>query len=213
MKAAWCVAALLAGVLSIPTAARALPLEDESLDRPRFYLGFGPLYGIENFQLPHLSANLPPAISDVDPDVDESYGAEARVGYRFHPHLAAELQGQYNGQFDVNGDTRSPIGKPLLGTVRVVTGTANLKAFILRGPIQPYLLGGVGILWADTEDKVEGAKLPVGDVEFAGRGGLGVDFYVAPMLAITAEGSYVAPTGSLARYGLAAVTVGAQWHF
>lgn len=113
----------------------------------------------------------------------------------------------------MDGDIGGAVGKPTLGTVRAVTTTANLKVFALRGPIQPYALGGLGFLWADTEDKVAGARLPVGDVEFAGRGGIGVDAYVSPMLAITAEGSYVAPTGGLARYGLAAITVGMQWHF
>jgi hypothetical protein len=133
-----------------------------------------------------------------------------RAGYRFHPHLAAELQGQYNGLYDVKGNT---VGRPLLGSVEVITSTANLKVFALRGPVQPYALGGVGIMWADTEDRAAGAKLPLGDVEFAGRGGLGVDVYLSPMLALTAEGSYVAATGGLAGYGVAAIVFGAQWHF
>jgi opacity protein-like surface antigen len=217
MKAAWCVAALLAGFIAVPASARAeLPLDkDASLDRPRFYLGFGPLIGVENFHVGTQSASFGgPTVSGMNADIDDaSYGGEMRVGYRFHPYLAAELQGQYNGQFDVKGDTHGPLGRPLLGTVRAVTSTANLKLYALTGPVQPYALGGVGMLWADTENKASGADLPVGDVEFAGRGGLGVDTYISPMLAITAEGSYVAPVGSLARYGLAAITVGMQWHF
>jgi hypothetical protein len=119
-----------------------------------------------------------------------------RAGYRFHPNLAAELQGQYNGQFDVKGNT---IGRPLLGSVRTVSSTANLKVYpftgILTEIVQPYALGGLGILWADTEDRAPGAQLPLGDVEFAGRGGLGVDTYIAPMLAFTVEGTYIAPSG------------------
>jgi hypothetical protein len=219
MKATWYLAAFLAaGAVAMPPTAVAMQHmehddDDEDYDRNRVYFGVGPLYGIENFKLHHLSMSEPAAISDADPDVDQSYGAEARVGYRFHPHLAAELQGQYDGDFDVYADTRSPIGKPLAGSVRVISSTANLKVFMLRGPIQPYALGGLGILWADTDDEAAGADLPTGDVEFAGRGGLGVDFYLSPALAITAEGTYLAPTGSLARYGLAAITVGAQFHF
>ncbi len=210
MKAAWCVAALMTAIITLPTPARAvLPLEDESLDRPRFYLGFGPLIGIENFGVGNQAASE--SGPDINADVDDvAWGAEMRAGYRFHPHLAAELQGQYNGQFDVKGNT---IGRPLLGSVRTVSSTANLKVYALRGPVQPYALGGLGILWADTEDKLAGVRLPVGDVEFAGRGGIGVDTYIAPMLAFTVEGTYLAPTGNLAGYGHAAITAGMQWHF
>ena len=211
MKAAWCVAALMTAIVTLPMPARAagLPLEDESYDRPRFYLGFGPLIGIENFHLGNQNASFdgPDINADV---VDQTWGAEMRAGYRFHPHLAAELQGQYNGQFEVKGNT---IGRPLLGEVTAVTGTANLKVYALRGPVQPYALGGLGILWADTEDKADGADLPTGDIEFAGRGGIGVDAYISPMLAFTVEGTYIAPTGSLAGYGHAAITAGMQWHF
>jgi hypothetical protein len=211
MKAAWCVAALMTAIVTLPMPARAagLPLEDESLDRPRFYLGFGPLIGIESFHVGNQAASE--SGPDINADVDDvAWGAEMRAGYRFHPHLAAELQGQYNGQFDVKGNT---IGRPLLGSVRTVSSTANLKVYPLTGIVQPYALGGVGILWADTEDKLAGARLPVGDVEFAGRGGIGVDTYIAPMLAFTVEGTYIAPTGSLAGYGHAAITAGMQWHF
>ena len=211
MKVAWCVAALLSAIISLPTPARAagLPLEDESLDRPRFYLGFGPLIGIEDFKVGNQPTS--PGGPTVNADVtDQGWGGEMRAGYRFHPHFAAELQGQYNGQYDVKGNT---IGRPLLGTVRTVSSTANLKVYALRGIVQPYALGGVGILWADTEDRSPGAQLPLGDVEFAGRGGIGVDTYIAPMLAFTVEGTYIAPTGGLSGYGNAAITAGMQWHF
>ena len=215
MKAAWCVAALLSAVVTfpMPTRAAGLPLEDESLDRPRFYIGFGPLIGIEDFKVGNQPTS--PGGPTVNADVtDQAWGAEMRAGYRFHPNLAAELQGQYNGQFDVKGNT---IGRPLLGSVRTVSSTANLKVYpftgILTDIVQPYALGGLGILWADTEDRAPGARLPLGDVEFAGRGGLGVDTYIAPMLAFTVEGTYIAPAGGLSGYGHAAITAGMQWHF
>jgi opacity protein-like surface antigen len=211
MKAAWCVAALLAGFVVASPSHAQLPLDkDAPLDRPRFYFGFGPLIGIENFDdIGQQSAS--PGGPTISADVDDvGWGGEMRAGFRFHPHLAAELQGQYNGQFDVKGNT---VGRPLLGSVRTVSSTANLKVYALTGPVQPYALGGVGFLWADTEDKLDGAHLPVGDVEFAGRGGIGVDTYISPMLAVYMEGTYVAPVGTLAGYGFAAMTAGVQWHF
>lgn len=221
MKAAWwCVAALFAATLVASSPALAMQHldndedEEEALDRNRFYFGLGPLYGVENFRLRHQNANLPAPTGGLDANVDQSYGAEARAGYRFHPHLAVELQGQYNGDFDVHTDAASPVGSVELGSVRLISSTANLKAYMVSdGPVQPYALGGVGILWADTDDRVAGSNLPHGDVEFAGRGGLGVDFYLSPMVAFYVEGTYLAPTGSLARFGNAAIAAGAQWHF
>lgn len=205
---AWRVAASLAGLIAVSAPALALPLENEDLDRPRFYIGLGALFGVEDLHVgnQNTGAGTPSVSADID---DLNWGGEVRAGYRFHPHLAAELQGQYNGLYDVRGNT---VGRPLLGSVEVITSTANLKVFALRGPVQPYALGGVGMMWADTEDRVS-TNLPLGDVEFAGRGGLGVDVYVSPMLALTAEGSYVAPTGNLSGYGIAAIVFGAQWHF
>ena len=210
MKKRWlAAAALMAGFVSVTAQALALPLENEDLDRPRFYLGLGALVGIEDLNVGKQPFGAGGSAVGVDV-ADQNWGGEVRAGYRFHPHLAAELQGQYNGLYDVKAET---VGHPLLGSVEVVTTTANLKAFVLRGPVQPYVLGGVGIMWADTEDRVAGAKLPLGDVEFAGRGGLGVDFYLSPMLAVNLEGSYVAAAGGLAGYNVAALGAGVQWHF
>ena len=210
MKKRWfAAAALMAGFVSMTAQALALPLENEDLDRPRFYLGIDALVGIEDIDVG--KQPFGPGGSSIGVDVsDQNWGGGMRAGYRFHPHLAAELPGQYNGLYEVKGQT---VGHPSLGSVEIITTTANLKAFVLRGPIQPYVLGGVGVMWADTEDRVAGAKLPLGDVEFAGRGGLGVDFYLSPMLAVNLEGSYVAAAGGLAGYNVAALGAGVQWHF
>ena len=211
MKAAWCAAAFLAGFIALPMPVRAqLPLDkDAPLDRNRFYIGLGALVGVEDLGVGKQPTSTGGPSTSVDID-DVNWGGEVRAGYRFHPHLAAELQGQYNGLYDVKANT---VGRPLLGSVEVITSTANLKVYPIGGPIQPYVLGGVGIMWADTEDRAAGAKLPLGDVEFAGRGGLGVDMYISPLLAVYAEGSYVAATGGLAGYNVAAMVFGAQWHF
>jgi hypothetical protein len=211
MKAAWCAFALLAGLAALPTASVAqLPLDkDAPLDRSRFYVGLGAIVGLEDLNVGNQPAGPGGSSASVDVN-DVNWGGEVRAGYRFHPHLAAELQGQYNGLYDVKANT---IGRPLVGSVEVITSTANLKVYPLTGMVQPYLLGGVGMMWADTEDRAAGAKLPLGDVEFAGRGGLGVDVYISPMLAVYAEGSYVAAAGGLAGYNVAAMVFGTQLHF
>src|SRR5262245_4643482 len=145
MKKRWfTAAALTAGFVSMTAQALALPLENEDLDRPRFYLGIDALVGIEDLDVS--KQPFGPGGSLVGVDVSEqNWGCGMRAGYRFHPHLAAELQGQYNGLYEVKAQT---IGHPSLGSVEIITTTANLKAFFLTGPVQPYALGGVGIMWA-----------------------------------------------------------------
>ena len=63
----------------------------------------GGAYVIEQFDLPDATIRLPESpIFHFDVDGGDSWGAEARVGYRFRPNLAAEGQLQY---YDTSGST------------------------------------------------------------------------------------------------------------
>src|SRR4030095_8208763 len=125
MKAGWCACAFLAGLPALPASSSdQLPLDkDAPLDRPRFYIGLGALLGVEDLNLRQQPVGGTSTNVDID---DVNWGGEVRAGYRFHPNLAAELQGQYNGLYEVRANT---IGRPSLGSVEVITSTANLKVY------------------------------------------------------------------------------------
>lgn len=183
--------------------------DDDEFDRTGPYFGFDALFGVDNFDLPDQN---PTGLTLLDTEVEHGWGGGGRVGYRFHEYLAAELQGQLNGVFTVDGETT--VGRVPLGDVKIATGTANLKFFPLpHSRVQPYLLGGVGMMWGDTSDESAGASLPSNNYEFVGRTGLGLDVYVFPELSVTLEGTYLLPAGTLDDYQHAAALVGVQWHF
>lgn len=70
---------------------------DPDFDCPRFYLGFGALWAIENFHTGSrfINGGRSPVGANPTVDVDDSFGSEGRVGYRILRHLAIEGQAQY----------------------------------------------------------------------------------------------------------------------
>ena len=80
---------------------------------------------------------------------------------------------------------------------------------------KPYLILGAGAMCMNLE---RGAfnNAPVHDddrTEFAGRGGLGFDFYLFDDVVLFGEATYVQATGALADYPFAAFAFGAQYRF
>ena len=132
----------------------------------------------------------------VSGDVDDTHGISGRLGYRFHPHIAVELQADRYQDFDVDG---TALGVPFDGKVEAWSLMSNGKAYLLTGQFQPYGLLGAGILDADitlTDDLGLGIKVSEDDTAFAWQVGAGVDYYLQDKdLAVTVEGAYHVPTG------------------
>ena len=75
----------------------------------------------------------------VSVEVKETVGADVRVGYRFHPHFACELQFQF---LSLTDDIEVQGIKVLELETWALTG--NLKGYVLTGRIQPFLAAGHG---------------------------------------------------------------------
>lgn len=162
-------------------------------------------------------------------DLENSYGAGARLGYRFHPHLAAEVEYQWLGGFDCEGHARCYVtGGPEVGGLKIKeysahVGTVNAKAFVLTGRVQPYALVGVGggsfevnkearILLPDGESYGESSySSHRGD--FVSRYGIGVDLYGDESWAMFTEAAYVLPFGSLRDLDYVSIEWGFLWRF
>jgi len=142
--------------------------------------------------------------------VEEPLGLGARVGYRFHPHLAAEVQFQWFAnaavQFIDEDETVTAI------KLETLTFTGNVKGYLLAGRIQPFLLVGVGLMSFDAKDEL-GRGIRTSGEGFAARFGAGVDFYVTPNIVAFAEGDYVLPTGKLDGLDHVVWFVGLQYRF
>jgi len=179
-------------------AARA----PRSFHRNGVYLGLAATYALSNFDLDGIED-----ATGFSLDSTNSWGINGRVGYRFHPNLAAELNAEWYQEFEFETGNG-------LDAVRFdgYTLTANGKFFFLTGRLQPYLLGGVGIMDMD----IDGGAFQSFDrdrLEFVGRVGPGLDFYLFDDIVLNVEATYLIPTGSLSDYQMASFVFGAQYRF
>jgi opacity protein-like surface antigen len=150
----------LLGALSA-SSARA----DSEFARSGPYIGVGASYG---FNL--LESSFDDVLGD-DVDVDDTWGANARLGYRVLSWFAVEAQYEYLDNFEVSIDDFR------LADLKAQTISGNLRFIVPIRRFQPYLVMGAGATFFDLDDnQVPG--LDVDNSSFSGRIGLGFDVYV-----------------------------------
>jgi opacity protein-like surface antigen len=179
-------------LVAAPAQTRASD-DDTSFSDPGFYVGVSGVY-THNF----FDAQVDDAISDlfapakVDASIDDSWGINARVGYRAASWFAVEAQYEYIDAFDVKAKVGAPVSLPNTTFFSIeghaFTGNARLILPIWR--VQPYLLFGAG--YALYESDVKSFAKPLlgnGGKEsgFAGRAGGGIDFYLTEHIVANAE--------------------------
>ena len=157
----------------------------------------------------------------LDLDLDDSWGLNARVGYRFTRFFAAEVQYEWIDEFDYHF---SSSGVDLGGaSTEGHTFTLNGKLIAPIWRIQPYLLLGLGFSVYDFEDSTPFNALGGSGthVAFAGRAGIGIDFHFTDHISVYSEGSVLATTrdfeepdtGDYDDYYYLGITVGLQYRF
>jgi OOP family OmpA-OmpF porin len=148
-------------------------------------------------------------------DRGDGFGGALRAGYRFSSLLAAELDLQGLQGFDIDRDLYVPApgfeNNPQIAAanpridadVNLYTAMVNGKLYPLEGQIQPYVLGGVGIVVADVDSKA-GASGKESDVTplFGGRIGGGIDYYLTRNWVMNFDISYTLTTQDVSlKYG------------
>lgn len=201
--------------------AAASPASGETDDYARrgLYAGVGGAYVIEQFDLPDATIRLPESpIFHFDVDGGDSWGAEARVGYRLHPNLAAEGQLQYYDNFGIDVIEPSDASPSDFLALNGLSLMVNVKGYPFTGRIQPYGLVGLGLLWLHTHsprtvhDDLE-TGFDKNEVGFAGRIGVGIDGYLTQNLLLNVETSYLLPTGDLSDFRMVPISLGVQYRF
>lgn len=154
---------------------------------------------------------------DVNLAVDNSFGFNARVGYRCNARLSAEVEVEWLKGF--GSDLTEP-GFDQLAKVdfEPVVVTTNVKAYALTGRYQPFLLLGAGAMTAQTK-----VRNPVGlaftsvrnesENDFVMRFGGGIDFYATEQVVVSLEADYVRPLGKLDALDYVAISWGIQYRF
>jgi opacity protein-like surface antigen len=201
-------------------AASQVSGETDGYARRSLYAGVGGAYVIEQFDLPDATLTAPESpIFHYDVDGGDSWGAEARVGYRFHPNLAAEGQLQYYDNFGI--DVAEPADASPSREFFTLNGLSlmgNVKGYPFTGRVQPYGLVGLGLLWLHAQpprtvyDDLE-TGFDKDEVGFAGRIGVGIDGYVTQNLLLNVEASYVLPTGGISEFRIVPISLGVQYRF
>lgn len=154
-----------AALFALLAVALAVPATAEDFDRSGFYVGGGGTWATPLFEDEIENAVGTPI------DLDDSFGANAQLGYRIFSFLALEAGYEWVDSFDL-----SVMGVDALELEgHVVTG--NLKLLAPTWRIQPYLLAGAGVAFLEARDTL-GLGLDADATPFAGRLGGGIDFYV-----------------------------------
>jgi opacity protein-like surface antigen len=180
----------LGAALALFTTSPALAQSDD-FARNGGYLGLAGSVGV----FPELEDDA----DDFGADVDTGLGLNARAGYRFHPHIAAEAEFEWVrsaiefGGADVDFDT--------------LVGTVNAKAFLLTERFQPFVMVGIGGMGVVVDDA------DASDSGFAARFGGGIDIYITRNFYGAIDASYVLPTGDVDDFDLVSIGWGFGYRF
>jgi opacity protein-like surface antigen len=179
---------------------------DDDWNAPGWYLRLGGVYGLQTRAADSMQPVVAGFLPGIDVSVEDSAGFDGRLGRRLLPYLAAEFQIDYLAGFDVNSMNVTVL------TYRELVATANLKLIAPLGRLQPYGLVGLGISnsWLDT------SLASLSDDSFFGgafRGGGGVDLFILPKLAFSAEASYVLPIGETEKLDYVSLSFGFLYTF
>lgn len=175
--------ALLAIIVGSLLAAGASHADDYS--RRGAYFGINAAYGIDLF-----STEIA-GVAGVQPlplTYDDSWGLNARLGYRALSWLALEVQYEWMDGIDVG------VAGVNFATYKPHTLTGNLKLYLPVWRVQPYLLAGGGLAIYSVDFIAPLGALDASGTGFAFRGGAGVDVYLTKNLALNAEGTAVLNT-------------------
>ncbi|HEU4427441.1 MAG TPA: porin family protein [Myxococcota bacterium] len=151
----------LSGFVAGFVVAAAAVASAQEYDRPGAYGALNGVYSVEYFD------DVPSGL------VDNPLGVSGRLGYRFTPFAALELQAEYSGDFsDVSG-----------ADLTATLVSLNAKVYLPYEQFQPYLLAGFGGAWAN-------ARPGPNEDDFFGRLGGGVDFYFSENWGVLVEAAY-----------------------
>lgn len=121
------------------------------------------------------------------------------------------VDGSY-GEIKTKSDLQAFLGT---GTTRLITGTADLVIGARHGPVQPYLIGGVGAY----DLRFQGQQVDTGNVfsdsttRFGWNAGLGIAFPVASTMAIFVEARYTSVSTDGNRFSDSVHTGGSRFTY
>jgi hypothetical protein len=165
--------------------------DDDGFGRSGPYFGIGGIYTQNGLIEDEIDDALP---SGVSLDVDDSAGVNGVVGYRMLSFLAGELQYEYVDGFDITA-----VAGPVTQKIEVQSHllTANLKVVAPIWRVQPYVLGGIGVIRWEFDESGPLDVVSSGETDLAGRAGIGVDVYLTRNIVLNAGANLVVADTSI----------------
>src|SRR5262245_25015069 len=205
-------ARLVAGVAAMVVIA-GWPCSARAADEPEYartgpYAGIGMIYAPGAFDVDGAERALPPATQRISRSIatKNSFGLDARAGYRLDPHVAAEADYQYlpGYEFELSNGGR-------LSDLTAHTLTFNGKLYAMTDRLQPYFVGGIGFVHTNVSPLLGGFEKS--GTGFTGRVGAGADYYLRPDLVLNLEFSAVLTPAPLGDVRFLPLVFGAQYRF
>lgn len=189
-------ASLLVGLL-VPAAAIAQDEDDEeaSYTREGWYLQASGLF---------VSEQWASSLSDIG--AEDTWGIDFRVGHRFSPWAAGEIELEILGDF-------FPDERQDLSAVHAAVNTKIYPAGERLERIQPFAIVGLGIVSTVVEHRDRTTDLRQSNADWGFRGGAGIDFYYTENVALSAEGAYVWTVGDVEDIDHVSVSLGILYRF
>lgn len=172
------VFAVLALVLSFSTFSYA------GTDDKGLYIGIGGSVALENFEEDY----------DVSPgthetlDREESWGANAKVGYYISPSFSIELDYSYLFEFEWDQDQIDVNITTIMPQIKGCVGTEDTSLFGVLG---------IGYMSVDVDEEIVSPLTSIDKSDVCIKLGVGVDYFVLKYLSIGIEGDYVYGLGDL----------------
>jgi opacity protein-like surface antigen len=207
------------------SAPEVAPAEVEPADYSRngIYVGLGGSYGFDSFdrgtdgEISGMLARKGYPGLDARVSVDDTFGMNGQVGFRFHPHFAAEFNFEWLDGFDGDLSEDTTMSDHFSDiSVKPWVVSLNMKGYLLTGRYQPYLSAGGGIMSLSVKlTDVAGTADSTSDriVDFTGRFGGGIDIYLTENFLVTAGASYMLGNGDVGDYKFGTATMGFGYRF
>jgi hypothetical protein len=193
--------------------------------RSGVYLGVGGSYAYSEIDTEDISV-----LDDVDVTIDfgDTYGFNARIGWRLIDLLALEFNFDYLPGFESDDiiEIIEIVDFPVSAQadLQIMTLMVDAKLIPIRlGPFEMGIFGGIGLMNAELEVSARGdnsvgaASISADDTLLCGELGLGLGVALGDRATLNLEGSYVGAFGEFSDYeygiGYVLITAGVDFYF
>ncbi len=180
------------------------------------YIGIGGSYAIQNFDTDELDVLR---YYGFNPEFDNTWGINAKVGYKFNPVVSLEVAFEYLPGFNYSETSRwssPPIS--IDADLDVLTVVLAGKFYPVPGYVRPYFTAGLGVMNASMDSTVSAAgyfpeSAKEDETDACGKIGFGIDFFINPNLSFNVEGAYTVGFSDLDNIRYFTVSAGLGFHF